>query len=171
MPLLKLILSPIVFFTLLGGLFHFLERRSGKHPRPLQLRKGFWTDIFYFLSAPALKAVMKLLLIAPAMVLVMMQVSTPGELKAGLYHGYGPLGSQPAWLQLLEIYILVDLCGYWMHRLFHTGRWWPFHAIHHSSEELDWLSSVRVHPLNELLNHVAQATPVLLLGFNPLLTL
>jgi sterol desaturase/sphingolipid hydroxylase (fatty acid hydroxylase superfamily) len=58
-----------------------------------------------------------------------------------------------------------------MHRLFHSGKWWPFHAVHHSSKEVDWLASARVHPVNELLNLLAQASPVLLLGYDPTLTL
>jgi sterol desaturase/sphingolipid hydroxylase (fatty acid hydroxylase superfamily) len=60
--------------------------------------------------------------------------------------------------------------GYWLHRLFHTGAWWPFHAVHHSSEELDWLSSVRVHPVNEAVNNIAPVVPLLFLGFNPTVT-
>jgi sterol desaturase/sphingolipid hydroxylase (fatty acid hydroxylase superfamily) len=37
--------------------------------------------------------------------------------------------------------------------------------VHHSSTELDWLSSVRVHPVNDLLARIVQAIPILLLGF------
>lgn len=29
---------------------------------------------------------------------------------------------------------MVDLTG-WTHRLFHRRRWWPFHAVHRSSEK------------------------------------
>jgi len=39
------------------------------------------------------------------------------------------------------------------------------HAIHHSSEQLDWLSAVRVHPLNDIVSRTAQVLPFLLLGF------
>ena len=43
--------------------------------------------------------------------------------------------------------------------------------MHHSSEDLDWLGSVRVHPVNDLVTKLAQATPFLLLGFNPFVSL
>jgi sterol desaturase/sphingolipid hydroxylase (fatty acid hydroxylase superfamily) len=43
--------------------------------------------------------------------------------------------------------------------------------VHHSSEDLDWLSSVRVHPVNDLVNRLAEVTPLLLLGFNPFVSL
>jgi sterol desaturase/sphingolipid hydroxylase (fatty acid hydroxylase superfamily) len=51
-------------------------------------------------------------------------------------------------LQLLIATFLIDLTGYWRHRLMHTRFLWPFHAIHHSSKELDWLSNERFHPVN-----------------------
>jgi sterol desaturase/sphingolipid hydroxylase (fatty acid hydroxylase superfamily) len=44
---------------------------------------------------------------------------------------------------------------------------WPFHAVHHSSEHLDWLSSMRFHPVNDALSRVCQAVPLVLLGFAP----
>ena len=91
-------------------------------------------------------------------------------LKLGEYRGFGPLGRQPIWLQTIEVYLLGDFIGYWTHRLFHTGKWWPFHAVHHSSEDLDWLASLRVHPVNDFVNKLAQASFILLLGFNPFVT-
>jgi sterol desaturase/sphingolipid hydroxylase (fatty acid hydroxylase superfamily) len=42
--------------------------------------------------------------------------------------------------------------------------------VHHSSEELDWLSSVRVHPVNEAVDKIAPAVPILFLGFDPTVT-
>jgi sterol desaturase/sphingolipid hydroxylase (fatty acid hydroxylase superfamily) len=53
----------------------------------------------------------------------------------------------------------------------HRGNWWPFHAVHLSSEDIDWLGSLRVHPVNDLVNKLAQVTPVLLMGYNPAVTL
>jgi sterol desaturase/sphingolipid hydroxylase (fatty acid hydroxylase superfamily) len=73
----------------------------------------------------------------------------------------------PQWLQAISILIAGDLIGYWMHRAFHRGRLWRYHAVHHSSQELDWLSSVRLHPVNDALMRIAAALPVLALGFAP----
>jgi sterol desaturase/sphingolipid hydroxylase (fatty acid hydroxylase superfamily) len=93
------------------------------------------------------------MLILPLTVLLLAQVTSLEVLKLGEYRGYGPLSRQPIWLQATQIYLLVDFTGYWTHRLFHTGNWWPFHAVHHSSEDLDWLGSLRVHPVNDLVNY------------------
>lgn len=87
------------------------------------------------------------------------------------YSGFGPLSRQPLWLQAVEIYVVFDFIGYWTQRLFHGKTWWPFHAVHHSTEDLDWLGSVRVHPVNELVTKALQVSPLLLAGFNPLVTL
>jgi sterol desaturase/sphingolipid hydroxylase (fatty acid hydroxylase superfamily) len=48
-----------------------------------------------------------------------------------------------------------------------STRLWPFHAVHHGSKDLDWLSAVRLHPVNDVVSRVAPVIPVLLLGFPP----
>lgn len=82
--------------------------------------------------------------------------------------GFGPIAVQPRWVQAIALVVLLDFVGYWMHRLFHGRRLWPFHAIHHSSEDLDWLSAVRVHPVNDLVSRIVPVIIALLLGFSPL---
>ena len=69
-------------------------------------------------------------------------------------------------MQVPLILLLADLLAYWTHRLFH-GRWlWPFHAIHHSSTTVDWLSSVRLHPVNDAVARIVQVLPLYWMGFN-----
>ena len=101
-------------------------------------------------------------------------VSRPlASLGAGLlFLSFGRIGStwfssQPLLLQWIEVLIGGDLSGYWSHRLFHRQPLWRFHAIHHSSESLDWLAAARVHPLNEAISRVLQLFPLFLLGFDP----
>jgi sterol desaturase/sphingolipid hydroxylase (fatty acid hydroxylase superfamily) len=74
---------------------------------------------------------------------------------------------QPLGLQIFEVLLLGDLVGYWVHRLFHGRRRWRFHAVHHGSKDLDWLSAVRLHPVNDVVARVAQVIPVIVLGFPP----
>ncbi len=163
-----------VAFLLLSAIFLLIERlagRGGSRPLPI-LRRGWLTDVIYLFATTLLtKPLVRLSLVIPLTLLVLVNVGSPAEFKAGAYRGFGPLSRQPVWLQAVQIYVLIDFCGYWTHRLFHRGSWWAFHAVHHSSEELDWLGSVRVHPVNEIVNKLAQVTPVLLLGYNPALPL
>lgn len=57
-------------------------------------------------------------------------------------------------VQLLMFLLVTDFLGYWLHRLLHTRRWWRFHAFHHSSESLNWLSGTRGSPVHYVLNLV-----------------
>jgi sterol desaturase/sphingolipid hydroxylase (fatty acid hydroxylase superfamily) len=165
------LISTFTGLLILSLLFFFVERFLGKGPAPL-MRKGWWTDISYFFFTPLVaKSLTKLVIILPIALLILCGAGSVEDFRSRAYSGFGPLGAQPLWLQAVEIYLLADFIGYWSHRLFHGGRWWPFHAVHHSSEELDWLSSVRVHPVNDLVSKFVQVTPLLLLGFNPWVTI
>ena len=167
----KTLFSVLIGFAVLSAIFFIIERivgrRSGRE-QPV-IRRGWLTDFVYWITKPlVVKPLIKYAAILPALILVTAKIADVEAFKLGTYAGYGPVSRQPVWLQLMEIYILGDFVGYWTHRLFHRGKWWPFHAVHHSSEDLDWLGSVRVHPVNDLVDKFAQVTPFLLLGFNPL---
>lgn len=157
----------IGFFV--SGLIFFAIERMGRAVKDQKIfRKGFWTDTFYWFFTPLVtKALTRVMMILPAVLLIALTGVTIEELKSNHYAGFGPLGQQPKWLQGIEVLALGDLIGYWSHRLFHTGRWWPFHAVHHSSVEVDWLSSVRLHPVNDLVTRLMQVIPLALLGFAP----
>lgn len=73
----------------------------------------------------------------------------------------------PLWLQVPAITVVADLGFYLSHRLMHTSSWlWPFHAVHHSSERLDWLAAYRVHPVDQVLVKGASLAPVFALHFS-----
>ena len=155
---------------LLGALLVPLERLFPALPgRPLR-RPGLRTDLFYWFFTPLLtRAVTRGALIAAVVLLALMAGVSPDATHVrSLLDAPGALvRRQPAWLQALEVVVIGDFIGYWIHRAFHRGRLWRFHAIHHSSTDLDWLSSVRLHPVNDVVMRLAQALPVLLLGFSP----
>jgi len=50
------------------------------------------------------------------------------------------------WLILLLVY---DLAMYWIHRWLHNTWMWPMHAVHHSDEDLHFLSWSRAHALEQ----------------------
>jgi len=104
-----------------------------------------------------------------AAVVIPFAVVAYGKIDRTLFeHGFGPAGRLPLWVQAAAILLTGDFVGYWMHRAFHGRRLWRFHAVHHSSVDLDWLSSVRLHPVNDALMRVAGTLPVLALGFAPI---
>jgi sterol desaturase/sphingolipid hydroxylase (fatty acid hydroxylase superfamily) len=78
------------------------------------------------------------------------------------------VAAQPVALQVLQMILVIDLATYWVHRAFHTVPWlWSFHAIHHSSRELDWLAGSRMHPVDVVVTRAVAFLPVFLLGFAP----
>ena len=164
------ILSVAIGFAALSVLFFIIERLFGLSRGQPLLRSGWFTDVcFWFFTPLVTKVLTRFTLIIPLGLLIALGLTTVAGLKSGAYRGFGPLAQQPLWLQVIEIFLIADLISYWSHRLFHRRRWWPFHAVHHSSEDLDWLSSVRVHPINDLVSKFCNVTPLVFLGFNPFL--
>ena len=167
-------LGALSALLILSAIFLVVERIVGRGRNRIQpvFRRGWLTDIVYWFTTILLtKPFVRLMFILPLSLLVLAKVTSWEVLKSGAYSGFGPMSRLPVWLQAVMVYVIADFCGYWTHRLFHRGKWWPFHAVHHSSEDLDWLGSLRVHPVNDFVNKLAQAAPLLLLGFNPLVTL
>ncbi len=76
------------------------------------------------------------------------------------------VAGQSGWIQFLEILILSDFLAYWFHRALHRNTFlWRFHRVHHSSEHMDWLANVRLHPIDKLMGDGFQFVPILCLGF------
>ncbi len=59
------------------------------------------------------------------------------------------VGLLPTWSVPFIGIALFDLAIYWVHRWSHeVPLLWRFHAIHHSTEQLDWISGFRNHPFD-----------------------
>jgi sterol desaturase/sphingolipid hydroxylase (fatty acid hydroxylase superfamily) len=72
-------------------------------------------------------------------------------------------------LQVIILTTLSDLGFYLGHLAMHkVPVLWDFHAVHHSSENLDWLASYRVHPVDQCIVKGASLIPVFSLGFSDL---
>ncbi len=152
-----------VAFALLTGLYWAIGRAWPSVPGQKILRRGFWTDCAYWLWTPIVTRTVSVLALGIALFPL---IAIFGLHYGTLAQGHGLLTRQPLWLQGIEIFILGDFLGYWQHRMFHRGLPWRFHAVHHSSTELDWLSSVRLHPVNDIGARLIQAVPLIALGFN-----
>jgi sterol desaturase/sphingolipid hydroxylase (fatty acid hydroxylase superfamily) len=56
---------------------------------------------------------------------------------------------------------------YWGHRLTHRVPFlWRFHAVHHSIEQMDWVASGRLHPLDQAFTQAFTVLPLFLLGYD-----
>ncbi|HQY04946.1 MAG TPA: sterol desaturase family protein [Lacunisphaera sp.] len=137
-------------FVPLESLFPLVRRQSWQRP-------GVVTDIIHFFITGAIR---KLLVIFTLVVLVYWL----GFLV------YPPLQrtmlSLPWWLQFVIANVVFDVGAYWGHRWAHTLPFlWRFHAVHHSSEHLDWVAASRLHPFDQTFIRICGILPVYLLGF------
>jgi sterol desaturase/sphingolipid hydroxylase (fatty acid hydroxylase superfamily) len=85
-----------------------------------------------------------------------------------ILEGYGCAARLPLWAQVLAALVAMDFVQYWLHRLFHRqALLWPFHAIHHSAEEVDWTTAYRFHPVNFAVYSAGALALIKLIGFAP----
>src|SRR5262249_10323318 len=99
------------------------------------------TDLIYWFIVPLFLSFAKYVLLYIGVVIC----------YAGQEPEFLPVKSWPLWLQCPVILVLQDVMLYAIHRLFHSRLGWKFHAVHHSPQTLDWMSTMRTHPINYIL--------------------
>ncbi len=172
MDLLSAIARPVVALFVALLVFGVLERifRADRAGMPFR-RKGFATDLAWWMTTSVVTRVVTKVGVGLAVfALAWWTTGRPlrdAELLAFVARDTWA-AALPAPIEWLLTLIAADLIGYWIHRAFHLGWLWKVHAVHHSSERLDWLAAVRNHPLNDLLAGVVRIVLLVLLGFRPL---
>jgi sterol desaturase/sphingolipid hydroxylase (fatty acid hydroxylase superfamily) len=74
----------------------------------------------------------------------------------------------PLIVNVVVAFVTVDFLAYWLHRAYHRVPFlWSFHVMHHTSDSVDWLSTLRVHPISQMID-TALVTAVLLFAGLPL---
>jgi len=162
------IIGLLVALLVLSVVFGVIERLWPSSTAQRRSRQSLITDLTWWGFTPLVGKVFAGLVVGVFILVIarlLGQDVTVDELK-GLTQRDTFVSRQPLGVQLVAFLIIADLMAYWMHRAHHTfERLWRSHAVHHSSTELNWLSSVRVHPFNEALQNAAIASPLVLLGF------
>ena len=134
--------------------------------RPWWRKADIVTDLCYWFFIPVITRYLRIgMLILGAALLF--GITTADGLVAFYDNGHGPLAALPLFVQMGIFLIGEDIVLYWTHRLFHGKRMWRYHAVHHSSEELEWISAARFHPINLFLGSVTADVVMLLMGISP----
>ena len=151
----------------LGTVFAVLSVISACNPGQHWWRKrDLVTDLCYWFFIPLFGRYLRIgLLVLGAA--VFFGITTAEGLVEFYDNGHGPLARYPLWLQGIVFLVVGDFLLYWIHRGFHRPRLWKFHAVHHSSEELDWISAARFHPINLFLGSIAVDVLLLVAGISP----
>ncbi|MFT3733380.1 MAG: sterol desaturase family protein [Hyphomicrobium sp.] len=129
--------------------------------------RGLATDIAYALIHGIAAPYFKLPALVLAYALLSSTVMTQDEVAAFFRNGGGPLHVLPFWGQVIVQLLVADLFLYWLHRIFHGNTLWRYHAVHHSSEDLDWMSAYRSHPINVIMQPALVSIIMLTLGISP----
>ena len=159
----------IIALVVVGIAFAVIEWRWPSVRGQKRLRRGVFTDVsWYFFTATIGRLFSGVFVFIVIVVAArILGIGPTGEQLRGLADRQTQISQWPIGFQLLAFIVIADFLSYWQHRAFHTfGRLWRIHSVHHSSTELDWLSAVRVHPLNDAISSAIVATPLLLLGFS-----
>lgn len=154
--LFDLVLRPLLFTALAGLALLPLERLVRARP---PRRTGFATDLAFATCGQVLTRVLLVFGVGWALsALDAIAVDRP------LFQHV----VDPRLRSLLDVasgLLLFELGGYGYHRLAHRVPWlWRLHAVHHSSETMDWLAAFRQHPLEIVLMTLVQNAPLVLLG-------
>jgi sterol desaturase/sphingolipid hydroxylase (fatty acid hydroxylase superfamily) len=151
----------------LGVVFAALTHMSACNPgHPWWRKRELVTDIVYWFLIPLFARFLRigLMVMGAAM---LFNIHGSQELTDFYENGHGPLSELPLWLQAIIFLVASDFLLYWIHRGFHGAKLWKYHAVHHSSEDLDWISAARFHPVNLFLGAIAVDVVLLLAGISP----
>jgi sterol desaturase/sphingolipid hydroxylase (fatty acid hydroxylase superfamily) len=148
----------LVGFLILLVVFGALERLFVLKRDQKIFRAGWRTDFAHFLFSHILLQVALVVVLFPLTVLVRLAIGDSIQQS---------ILAQPPWLQFVEAVLVADFAFYWAHRMTHRVPFlWKFHAVHHSIEQMDWLASARVHPLDQTFTRTVTAMALFVLGFS-----
>jgi sterol desaturase/sphingolipid hydroxylase (fatty acid hydroxylase superfamily) len=134
-----------------------LERAFPLRDGQTTFRFGWATDGVHFLVSHLAVQTLSFLTLLPATSLAALW--QPDALQQAV-------AALPLWVQFIAIVVVSDLTQYWIHRAFHTvPALWRIHAVHHSSEVMDWLAGSRLHVIDVLATRGLVLVPIVLLGF------
>lgn len=151
------IYKQLFVFFLFSAIFVPLERFFALRRDQKVFRSGWRTDVIHFL-------INRFLIDAGSFVsVVLLMIFWHWAISASFQ---AMVAAQPGWLQFIEALVIIDVIGYFYHRLCHSSpTLWRFHAVHHSPEELDWLAGARLHPLDQIFSRALMFVPLYALGF------
>jgi len=141
-------LAPVMLpVAVVATALFFLSNQACNPGTPWWRNRGLVTDMWYCVFTPFASPIMRLvgMYVIAVMLLPFM---TADQLSDYITNGRGPLSPLGFWGQVAFYLIVSDFLLYWIHRCFHGRRLWPFHAIHHSAEHVDWTTAYRFHPVN-----------------------
>lgn len=134
-----------------------IERLWPRYPEQGVFRSQWTLDLAYFMSTHLPLQILSLVMLFPAV-------------QATKYLGVPAIqhliARIPWLLQFFLAVVVADVAEYFIHFAFHKVPFlWRFHAVHHSSTTLDWISGSRGHFVEDIMVRAFILAP-LMLGFS-----
>lgn len=99
-------------------------------------------------------------LVTTTLILAVLRLLTPLQTHA--------LSAASPVVQVVVAVVCGDFVVYWFHRACHRFELlWRFHAVHHTSEHLDWVAAHREHPFDGIATATLMNLPAIVLGVRP----
>jgi sterol desaturase/sphingolipid hydroxylase (fatty acid hydroxylase superfamily) len=118
------------------------------------LRKGLFTDLTHLL-------VNNLLVTAGTIAIVAVSAIPFIWIRS-----FDLVGGIPTIAAIPLALVLVFVGNYWGHRFTHqVPQLWRFHAVHHSTRQMDWVASGRLHPIDSAFTQAFTIMPLFILGY------
>jgi sterol desaturase/sphingolipid hydroxylase (fatty acid hydroxylase superfamily) len=146
--------NAVIGIAVLFLVFVPIERWFVLRPQPV-FRRGFATDLTHLLVNGTLVTLASIGFVIVAAVPFLW------------VRGFDAEAAMPATASVVLGIVLVFVGNYWGHRLCHRiPLLWRFHSVHHSIEQMDWLASGRLHPLDSGFTQAFTVLPLFLLGYD-----
>ena len=146
-----------LWLVLLAVIFVPLERLFALHPQKI-FRKAILTDLaYYFLGS-----------LVPGFLLGFPLALVAWFVRHAIPAAYtSAVAAWPAWLKIAAALVVGEIGFYWGHRWCHEIPFlWRFHSIHHSAEQVDFLVTTRVHPVDAVFTRLCGLAPLYVLGLS-----
>ncbi len=146
------------FAFIIGGALSLiiLERLYPYNPGQKIFREGFWLDLIGY-------GLVQSYVLGMAISALIEWIDRTGQFSRAQIVTHWPL-----WVQCVFFLGLHDLYIYSFHRTQHKFPFlWRTHEAHHGTDDVDWLSGARSHPLEIMINQTIEFAPIVLLGASP----
>ncbi len=150
----------ILDLFLMALIFVPIELAFPKNTKQTKFHPEWRTDLIYFAISHLFIQIFGVLTKRPAEAFFgWMDLRTLNEWVQGL----------PFVLELFLALLLTDVFQYWAHRIFHSHNYlWRFHAVHHSTQNMDWLAGSRTHFVDIFFTRSMSFVPLYIMGFSTL---
>jgi lathosterol oxidase len=137
-----------------------IELAFPKNNKQSKFHSEWRTDLIYFTISHLFIQLFGVITQKPAVILF-------GRANLDVLHAW--IQGLPFAVELLLALLISDVFQYWAHRIFHSNNYlWRFHAVHHSTKNMDWLAGSRTHFIDIFFTRSVSFIPLYALGFSTL---